>query len=172
MKKLLAVAVSALAISSAANADWYVQGDLGYSKLKFTEYSNLSRNRFEPRLSVGYKLNDWRFALDYSNYGKFSGDDESLKIHGLGVSSFYDFDLSLPVKPYIGVRLSTNYVDISSNTDPRKFVKLGYGLLTGVSYNIDKNLALNAGIEYNRLGAWEDTKLNQYGAKVGLRYEF
>ncbi|MGL4051313.1 opacity family porin, partial [Pasteurella multocida] len=35
-----------------------------------------------------------------------------------------------------------------------------------------KNVSLNAGIEYNRLGKIDGVKVNQYGAKVGLRYDF
>lgn len=80
------------------------------------------------------------------------------------------------IKPYVGVRLASNIVHIdnsdSSGVERRKQTKFGYGILTGFSYSLDKNLALNAGIEYNRLGGWEDTNVNQYGAKIGLRYEF
>lgn len=180
MKKLLAVAIGALALSTTANANWYVQGDLGYSKLKFTEYSALNKNKFEPRISVGYKLNDWRFAVDYTHYGKASGYSNgeyiSAKGYGFGISGFYDLDFNLPVKPYVGVRLATNIFRIENSLpgafEERTQTKFGYGALAGVSYDLAPNFILNTGIEYNRLGSWEDTKVNQYGVKVGLRYEF
>ena len=34
-KTALFVALSALAVASSANAGWYAQGDLGFSKVKF-----------------------------------------------------------------------------------------------------------------------------------------
>ncbi|UXN37231.1 opacity family porin [Avibacterium paragallinarum] len=180
MKKLLAVALGALVVSATANANWYVQGDLGYSKLKFTEYSELNKTQFEPRISVGYKLNDWRFAADFTYYGKSSAshNNESIsaKGYGIGLSGIYDLDFNLPVKPYVGVRLATNIFRIE-NSLPGAFeektqTKFGYGALAGVSYDLAPNLILDTGVEYNRLGSWEDTKVNQYGVKVGLRYEF
>ncbi|MFZ7155720.1 opacity family porin [Avibacterium avium] len=196
MKKLLAVALGALAISATANANWYVQGDLGYSKLKADE---LSKSRFEPRFSVGYKINELRFALDYSHYGSFtdsySTDNNSnsttvakdtYKAYGFGFSTFYDFDFNSPIKPYVGVRLSLNKLkfdsvavttntlnsNIESHTDSDSATTLGYGVLAGASYEVAPQLSLTGGVEYNRLGKVDDGKVNQYGVKVGLRYEF
>ncbi|MFZ7273736.1 opacity family porin [Avibacterium avium] len=180
MKKLLAVAIGALAISATANANWYVQGDVQHSKLKFTEYSALNKNKVTPRLTVGYKVNDWRVAVD-TFYAKTSGNVDtnehiSAKIYGLGLAAIYDFNFNLPVKPYLGARLSLNVFDVE-NTQPnafedKKHTKFGYGALAGISCDLTQNLALDTGFEYNRLGNWEDTKVNQYGVKVGLRYEF
>ncbi|OOF39695.1 hypothetical protein BKK49_07565 [Rodentibacter rarus] len=205
-KSLLALAIGALAVVSTANANWYVQGDLGYSKIKSSgDDTNFSKNKFTPSLTVGYKLSNTRFALDYTYYGKSShselssydgadltgahihltGPEKSeLKLNSFGFSAIYDIDLNSPIVPYIGARLSyntfkfdrhfyaTNGTDSYSESNSLKEHKFGYGVLAGVSYNFAPNWAVNGGIEYNRLGKFNDVKVNQYGAKVGLRYEF
>ncbi|MCW9719096.1 opacity family porin [Avibacterium sp. 21-599] len=198
MKKLLAVAMSALAISSAANANWYVQGDLGYSKAKFTGgFNELNMSKVAPSVSIGYKINELRFALDYTYYGKknysyyiqenatdYEKGNGSIKAQGFGFSALYDFNLDIPLKPYIGARLSLNKVklnetsvEVNSNGhftgfDNESHTKFGYGVLAGASYQITDNLALDAGVQLQRLASFENTKVNQYGLKVGLRYEF
>lgn len=204
MKKLLAVAISALAISSTATANWYVQGDLGYSKTKFKDSNdNVSMTSFSPTLAVGYKINELRFALDYTYYGKdkFSYIESSIpdspntpvahtqvnlnvKAQGFGVSTFYDFDLNSPIKPYIGFRLSLNdlkingsYIGFSNGTrhdsaSSQSYTKFGYGVLAGVSYPLINNLSLDGGVQLQRLASANNIKVNQYGMKIGLRYEF
>ncbi|MFZ7241279.1 opacity family porin [Avibacterium avium] len=198
MKKLLAVAISALAISATANANWYVQGDLGYSKTKFTgDFDGVNISKVSPSLSVGYKVNELRFALDYTYYGKknysyhiqenatnYEKGNASIKAQGFGLSALYDFNLDFPLKPYVGVRFSLNKikldetsVEVASNSTVTNYeneshTKFGYGLLAGASYQLTNNLALDAGVQLQRLASFENTKVTQYGAKVGLRYEF
>lgn len=199
MKKLLAVAIGALAISSTAAANWYAQGDLGYSKSKFKGGNdNVSMTSFSPSVSVGYKINELRFALDYTYYGKenfsyknyyatnsYSQINIDVKAHGFGFSTFYDFDLNSPIKPYVGLRLSLNdlkvnssYVDFAngvrndSASRSQSYTKPGYGILAGASYQLTSNLALDGGIQLQRLASFDGIKVNQYGVKVGLRYEF
>ncbi|OOF83285.1 hypothetical protein BKG93_10305 [Rodentibacter ratti] len=193
-KSLLVLAIGALAVVSSANANWYVQGDLGYSKVKLSggEAGSFNKSKFTPSLAVGYKHGDWRFALDYTNYGKIEESyvahneaiKEKLKIYGLGFSAIYDIELDSAFKPYIGVRLSQNFFDSKINSfstyngvtfrehSSEKENKFGYGVLAGVSYNLTPNWVVNGGIEYNRLGKSGTAKVNQYGAKVGIRYEF
>lgn len=199
MKKLLAVALGALVVSATANANWYVQGDLGYSKLKVSASDSEASHKksvFEPRLSVGYKINELRFALDYTHYGKVkyaydnSASEEKTvgkgeyKVNGIGFSTFYDFNVDFPVKPYVGVRLALNKIKWNDNavdksedaatytSESASSTSLGYGVLAGASYEVAPQLSLTGGVEYNRLGKVDDAKVNQYGVKVGLRYEF
>lgn len=204
-KSLLALAIGALAVASTANANWYVQGDLGYSKIKTSGDVDLSKSKFTPSLAVGYKLGNTRFALDYTYYGKssvselgsYDGPDANgghirltgaekseLKVNSFGFSAIYDIDLNSPIVPYVGARLSyntfkydshfyaSNGTDSYTESNSSKDHKFGYGVLAGVSYNFTPNWAINGGIEYNRLGKFDDVKINQYGAKVGIRYEF
>ena len=61
-KTALFAALGALAVASSANAGWYAQGDLGFSKVKFSEYSALDSSKMDPRFSLGYSLEiiDWQ----------------------------------------------------------------------------------------------------------------
>ncbi|OBW91862.1 opacity family porin [Gallibacterium salpingitidis] len=196
MKKLLIAALGALAVASTANAEVYVQGDLGYAKLKtsgFEHSGNFSGSSFSPSIAVGYKMGDWRTALDYTYYGKAdsSYSDEGVtgkadvKAKGFGVSAIYDIDLNTVLKPYVGVRVSSNQVTVKDNyvqkdsagRDIRSYekdssTKFGYGAMVGANYGLAPNLDLNTALEYNRLGNWDGVKLNQYGLKVGLKYSF
>ncbi|WP_439257088.1 opacity family porin [Lonepinella sp. BR2271] len=184
-KTTLAIMIGAFAFATSASAsNWYVQGDLGYSKTKFTSYSSLNDSKFEPGFSLGYDFGDFRLAADYTHHGKFSGNvnsangsvPASAKIYGVGVSAFYDINLNNDIKPYVGVRVASNIVKydqgkngvLVSSTE----AKLGYGAIVGAQYKLDTNWAVNGGIEYNRLGSYEDTNVNNYGAKVGIRYSF
>ena len=197
-KTALAIVLGALAFSTTASANWYVEGNLGYSKLKTSGLAveEFNDSTFSPSLAVGYKINDWRFAVDYTYYGKadqsysvtYSGGsvngDAELKAYGLGVSAYYDFDLHSALKPYVGVRLATNYIKADENfvetagsarysdSASESKTKLGYGAVIGATYNFAPHWDLNVAAEYNRLGKVEDVKINQYGAKVGIRYTF
>ncbi|HDX1178338.1 TPA: outer membrane beta-barrel protein [Pasteurella multocida] len=198
MKKSVFVLALGTLCAATASANFYVQGDLGYSKLKFED---VSKSKFSPSLAVGYKFDDFRLALDYSHYGKLTHTEQesatipnagggsqtvsgpekySLKVTSWGLSALYDFNFGTEIKPYVGMRLSQNHFKSTldfkapgySEYRSTKVHKLGYGFLAGAQYALVKNVSLNAGIEYNRLGKIDGVKVNQYGAKVGLRYDF
>ena len=179
-KTALFVALSALAVASSANAGWYAQGDLGFSKVKFSEYSALDSSKMDPRFSLGYSFGNYRLAADYNHHGNYSGNDKghsiSAKIYGLGFSAIYDFSVSSPLTPYAGIRLAQNVFKVS-NSRPGYFSdntenKFGYGVVGGVRYQLAPNWLLNGGLEYNRLGKFDDTKVNHFDAKVGIRFNF
>ncbi|OBX00161.1 opacity family porin [Gallibacterium genomosp. 1] len=202
MKKLLVVALGALALASTAQAEWYVQGNLGYSKIKTSglEDGNLNKSKATPSVAIGYKLGDIRLALDYSHYGNindhyrlydangYTEGKNEFKIHGVGFSALYDIDLQSNIKPYVGVRVASNKVKSSSSSVYKQnnggtynqvekdasesSTKFGYGALVGASYDLMPNLALDVAAEYNILGKFDDVKVKQYGVKAGLRYTF
>lgn len=113
----------------------------------------------------------------------------SLKAHSLGVSAIYDFNTATGLTPYAGMRVGTNQLkfdgqDLYNKITPdgrlqlvkdiesKKSNKVSVGAVAGVQYTFNPQLALDAGVEYHYLGKIESLKLNQYGAKVGLRYNF
>ncbi|WP_273395897.1 opacity family porin [Actinobacillus porcinus] len=197
-KTALAIVLGVLTFSTAASANWYVEGDVGYSKVKTSGLAvkEINDSSFSPSVAVGYKINDWRFALDYTHYGKADQSytyieqdsttvgNEELNVYGFGVAAYYDFNLQSAIKPYVGARVATNYVKlegssvertstgISRTSDSDSATKLGYGAVVGATYNFAPKWDLNAALEYNHLGKVEDVKINQYGAKVGVRYSF
>ncbi|HHF1774337.1 TPA: opacity family porin, partial [Haemophilus influenzae] len=168
-KSLLAVIVGAFAFASVANTNIYAEGDIGLSQTKANGSNN---TRVEPRVSVGYKVGNTRVAGDYTHHGKVDGT----KIQGLGASVLYDFDTNSKVQPYVGARVATNQFKYTNRTE-QKFksssdIKLGYGVVAGAKYKLDGNWYANGGVEYNRLGNFDSTKVNNYGAKVGVGYGF
>ncbi|HHF6965009.1 TPA: opacity family porin [Haemophilus influenzae] len=168
-KSLLAVIVGAFAFASVANANIYAEGDIGLSQTKANGSNN---TRVEPRVSVGYKVGNTRVAGDYTHHGKVDGT----KIQGLGASVLYDFDTNSKVQPYVGARVATNQFKYTNSAE-QKFksssdIKLGYGVVAGAKYKLDGNWYANGGVEYNRLGNFDSTKVNNYGAKVGVGYGF
>lgn len=179
-KTALAIVLSALAFSTVANANWYAGADLGVSRVKFSEYSNLNKTKLTPSINAGYDLGDWRLGIDYTYYGSFegAGNGESVKaeIYSLGLSAFYDFNINSDITPYVSARISQNLFEVKNTGanffDDDNHYKFGFGASAGVNYKLAKNWSLNGAVEYNRLGKFEDTKVNQYGAKVGIRFDF
>ena len=194
-KTVLAILMGAFALASTtASANWYVQGDLGVSKIKSSGADNgeISENKFSPSVSVGYRFVDWRLALDYTYYGKSDYDfgvdngigNGDIKVNSFGLSAIYDINLNTTIKPYIGARIALNDVkwnehameningQILKSSDSDSSNKFGYGGFVGATYEFYPSWSLNGAIEYNRLAKINDVKINQYGAKVGVRYEF
>lgn len=170
MKKLLlAVFVGSFAVASAANAGVYAEADVGLSK---TKADGSSKTKVEPRVAVGYKLGNVRVAGDYTHHGKIEG----AKIQGLGASVLYDFDVNSNVQPYVGARVAANKFKYDHRADQSykssSDTKVGYGVVAGAKYKLDDKWYANGGVEYNRLGNFDDTKVNNYGAKMGVGYEF
>lgn len=189
-KTTLAMALTALVFSGVASANWYIEGDAGYSRLRTSGglSSKISDGSFSPSIAVGYKINDWRFALDYTYYGKGDEDfgglggsgENEVKAYGLGLAAYYDFNIGTVLTPYVGARISANHIKVNREfnraSDYFHFsnsnTEFGYGGIVGVTYNFAPSWDLNVAAEYNRLGEVRDVKVNQYGAKVGVRYTF
>lgn len=196
MKKLLlATLLAGTSTFAMANvSDLYVQGNIGVSKLETkADGEKYKDSNTGFAVVVGKDLGNVRYALDYTLYGKIKDHDSweggydnlEFKAHSVGVSAIYDFQAVSGFTPYAGVRAGVNQfkldwngqdtaIDgtIESDSGSIKKTKVGAGVLAGVQYAINPQLALDAGVEYNYLGKVEDTKFNQYGAKVGLRYNF
>ncbi|OOF81276.1 protein opa [Rodentibacter ratti] len=169
MKKSLLIVLGAFAIASTANAGVYAEGDIGVSK---TKANGSSKTKVEPRVAVGYKLGNVRVAGDYTHHGKIEG----AKIQGLGASVLYDFDVNSNIQPYVGARVAANRFKYDDRADQNykssSETKFGYGVVAGAKYKLDEKWYANGGVEYNRLGSFDDTNVNNYGAKVGVGYEF
>lgn len=121
-----------------------------------------------------------------ASYEEWTG---TIKAQSLGLSAIYDFNTTAGLTPYAGMRVGMNQlkadyhdvatarsatgelIDITDNASVKK-TKVGAGVLAGVQYAFNPQMALDVGVEYNHLGKIEDTKMNQYGAKVGIRYNF
>ncbi|MFC1055872.1 opacity family porin [Pasteurella multocida] len=203
MKKSVFILALGTLCAATASANFYVQGDLGTSKIKWSfEDGKVNKSGFSPSLAVGYKFTDFRLALDYTRYSaiKYGYDNEEefnnvfvsangkVRTDAFGLSAIYDINLNSPLTPYVGARIAANRVSLKENGTERRVegsnstiiktsedtrkTKMGYGVLAGVSYKLTDSFVANAGVEYNYLGKFDEVKLRQYGAKLGLRYEF
>lgn len=192
MKKVLATLV-ALSLPAVVLADdnrgFYVQGDLGHSTLKTSdEGGKVSSKGFSPRLSAGYDFGDFRVAADYTHYktrkdheqGPSYTLDSKIKLQSVGVSAIYDFDLNSPVKPYVGARVGLNRFSYDDDdrragyhaTETFRKTKTGLGIMTGVGYDINQNIALDAGYRYNHWGNFDGLKVHTHEVSAGVRVKF
>ncbi len=192
MKKVLATLV-ALSLPAVVLADdnrgFYVQGDLGHSTLKTSdEGGKVSSKGFSPRLSAGYDFGDFRIAADYTHYktrkdheqGPSYTLDSKIKLQSVGVSAIYDFDLNSPVKPYVGARVGLNRFSYDDDdrregyhaTETFRKTKTGLGVMTGVGYDINQNVVLDAGYRYNHWGNFDGIKVHTHEVSAGMRVKF
>lgn len=191
MKKVLALTVALMGLTTAAQADqgFYVQGDLGYAKFEAKDEGvKAKENLFNQRVGFGYDFGQFRTEINYTHFEKMKENqsEEGVNISAevrpssIGLTGIYEFDQRSALKPYVGVKLSQTIVKSKAKLDgfnqhfesKATESKTGYGVLVGVNYNLTNNLALNANIEYDHLGKFDTVKLNQYGVKTGLKYTF
>ena len=193
MKKVLATLV-ALSLPAVALADdnrgFYVQGDLGHSTVKTSdEGGKVSSKGFSPRLSAGYDFGDFRVAADYTHYkshkesGRISSStnyDAKAKFQSFGVSAIYDINLQSPVKPYVGARVGLNRVSFDTTEYSSNFIeryetrktKTGLGVMMGIGYDINQNIALDAGYRYNHWGKFDGVKVHTHEVSAGVRIKY
>lgn len=191
-KILLAVTATVTSTVSFASTGLYVQGDVLVSKLEAKESSTkFKKNIGAPRIAIGKDTGNIRYQADYTYLGQLKNTvadsnfthDAKLQAHSAGVSAIYDVDTKTALTPYVGVRAGINVLDLdvkqtstnlNASSEQRK-TQLGVGILGGAQYNINSKFAVNAGLEYNYLGKLdnvEGTKVDQYGANIGARYNF
>lgn len=193
MKKVLATLV-ALSLPAIALADehrgFYIQGDVGHTSVKAKIYDeSKTAKSFSPRLSAGYDFGDFRVAADYTHYkshkesGRISSSttyDAKAKIQSFGVSAIYDINLQSPVKPYVGAHVGINHVSFDTKEygtssiehyETRK-TKTGLGVMTGIGYDINQNIALDAGYRYNYWGKFDGVKVHSHELSAGVRVKF
>lgn len=203
MKKLnilLASGLLGLTGTSFAVNGPYIQLEAGASQIKVKDSTDSGNTtHFSPRLSLGYKENDLRFALDYQYFSAKKDTETSVlngvadsqhkttsKIQSLGATIFYDFENETDFTPYVGTRISYNKASIKSESnygDGTTYSakvsdkKVGYGVLAGIDYKITDNLTMGAQIEHNHLGKFqfdgeEKIKVIQFGVSASIRYSF
>lgn len=108
-----------------------------------------------------------------------------LDAQSLGVSAHYDFTNDSKITPYVGARLGVNrlsrevsqelqhgFADYDLSEQAKHKTSVGVGVSAGVSYRVLPAVSADVGAEYHHLGKMDDTKASQYGAKVGVRYQF
>ncbi len=195
---LAAVLGAAVAMpASAQNNGLYIQGDVGSSALEFDDgerfrtsdlYRDLKDNYDEsglmPRLSLGYRSGNWRFAADYTLYRKIDESTDNsnanigakIKAGGLGFSVMYDFLEGSALRPYVGARIGVNQLKYDvhasvlgvSDSQSEDKTKVGYGAMAGLGLELGDHWTADLGYRYNQL----NSDLDVHEVTVGLRLTF
>ena len=106
--------------------------------------------------------------------------DAKAKFQSFGVSAIYDINLQSPVKPYVGARVSLNRVSFDTTEYSSNFIeryetrktKTGLGVMTGIGYDINQNIALDAGYRYNHWGKFDGVKVHTHEVSAGVRIKY
>ncbi|MBF0250368.1 MAG: porin family protein, partial [Alphaproteobacteria bacterium] len=197
-----AAAMTASAIAYAGDATGpYVGAGLGWLDVEGTTVNDTTSRsvKFDDdkmgALFLGYDYgNAWRTELELSRRGgadlsTVSGTAATgdVSATSLMANVAYDFDLGLPVTPYLGAGLGLSRVDMSnarpfgaSSIDDTDNA-LGLQGIAGLSYAINDNLDAFADYRYftarnvdlnTRAGANASFDLDTHAVMVGLRYTF
>ncbi|VEJ21493.1 opacity family porin [Neisseria animaloris] len=204
---LLTVFFLASAVPVYAESGIYLQPEVAFSRIKIESDKNLeySKDSFSPRITAGYDFgNNFRIGVDYTHYrplnfsdsGTFNyrikklkttiklkyQDEGKVGFKSFGISTIYDFPASERVKPYLGVRVGFNRIEVDvKKTFPQvgrtKFFHkekdgVGAGVLAGVGFKINEKITLDAGYRYNYWGKFQDVKLHRNEFATGLRIKF
>lgn len=188
---MLGVLVSSTAFAKEGNNNgFYVQGDVGYAKFQLKEAGEkVKDNQFNQKLTFGYDFGDVRTELNYTNNEKFKnkfGDgvdsigEATIKNHALSATVIYDIDNRSNLTPYIGAKLSQNFIKNKVNyvetgmsySHNISKTKLGYGAIVGIDYEIADGVSLNLAGEYDYVGKIDNVKMSQFGVKTGIKYVF
>lgn len=196
MKKMLLVLAVFGAMTMTAQATPYIQGNVIRSKLDVNNEIEVGRetNAAAYRAAVGNDVGVYRYALDVTNFGRIQEknhhelgtDVDSVNANSLGLTGIVDLTQNAAFTPYVGARVGVNRVRFKNRdvSDTQKDVEttFGAGLVAGVQYRFNPNLAIDAGIEYNKLGQIDvkdvfgnkvgEIKPRQKGLNVGVRYNF
>jgi len=185
MKRVLIVL--SLVSSMALAGDYYGGVDVDFGKGS-TEMKNLGQtitNDFSQTafgLHGGYNLNvNSQIEISFKSLNFDFDDGVDTDGTQLGVDYIYSFDKATTLKPYVGVGISVNSLDIKiANKDTVDGV--GLRLRGGSYYALTPKLDLGIELNYNYIG-WEDLKdlrddstieasSDFYGLGLNLNYKF
>lgn len=178
MKKLalatMLASVSTLAVAQPFNQDGlYIQGDVGYSKLQYSDGGKLRDNGVRFGVAVGKDTGDLRYQADATYYNEAKKGDTKVSAYGVGVSAIYDFETTNPMlTPYAGARVGVTHIESKVGDKKKQKDKVGLGVSAGVQFQVNQQIAVDTGVEYNHLGKVDGIKGDQFGAKVGARMNF
>lgn len=197
MKRLAMLAVLGLVSVPAIANDLYVQGTFSHSNM----YVGSSKGAIPVwRVAVGKDAGTMRYAADLTHYGdsevQLGNTTHKTSLNSLGVSAVADLPIgNAPIVPYLGARVGVNHAAAKTSTTAADGTVtetkgdttfLGAGLLAGVQYEVNSNLTLDAGLEYNRMALsdsdetftsnifedYDSRKINQSAINLGVRYNF
>jgi OOP family OmpA-OmpF porin len=213
--RVIAVLLSSLCFTLPAAAlppeggNFYVGLDAGASFVADSDISGGGLSgvaSFDPGFNVGaafgYRfLEHFRSELNTSyrraNVDKVTGGGETLigagdaGVFSAMVNGYFDWDLGIPVKPYIGVGIGVGVVMVDSDASANVLIvddstaEFAWNVMGGLSFEVVENVIISGGYRYfSTLDATLDATLVGFGSGsvdgeigvheliFGVRYEF
>jgi len=158
------------------------KGNTEFKNLGTTQDSDFTQTSFG--IHGGYYLNlNSKVELSFKsfNFDFDNNSDSDTDGNQFGIDYIYTFDGNLKLKPYIGVGISANSLDIKlANKDTIDGV--GFKLRGGTYYTVTPQLDIGIELNYTNI-SWEDLKdprddstlessSNFYGFGLNLNYKF
>ncbi|GMO61793.1 MAG: hypothetical protein Ta2D_07960 [Rickettsiales bacterium] len=180
-------------VQAASEVRGYAQLDLldvvsQSGKIKYTEdgeteswTQKYKSNAIGFDVRGGAVIGDVRAELQISYTGGQMKDDDGEagnKVSDLSyyINGYYDIKLDAPVTPYVKAGIGYKNFTIKGDEKDMKLNSLSYQAGLGVSYNIDKNVAVDLGYTYNQALEAKDgdvkSSQNENIVNLGARYTF
>jgi opacity protein-like surface antigen len=209
MKVVVGAAMLLLSATAAQAANGlYIEGNIGGSFPQEVDISGEGltgeadlKNVLVYGGAVGYRLNELRVEanVSYRNPDIDSVTISGTTLDGAGdvgaltgmINAYYDANLGLPVRPFVGAGIGIARVNIDS--DPSAVLRVddddtafAWNLMAGVSYDVTNQVTVSAGYRYLHIGDLEfNASISGLGSGtleakgfashevlVGVRYNF
>ncbi len=183
MKKLFLVTIVAFAMSSISNAQFFVGGGVGFdltggkTVIGSTTTDKPKTTSFDFSPVVGYVLSDnlevgLELSLNTEKTKTFDTPETIGKTTGFGLSPFARYyavkmdKFGIFAQGVLVYNLETSKLTVSSTTTKGpKTTTLGFGVLPGISYDLNDQISLLAHINGLNLGFTRETEKDDNGNK-------
>jgi len=133
---------------------------------------------FDPvrvEFEFGYKEADVD-GVSFIDFTSFS-PDSNLTTMSYMVNAFYDIKTQSPFTPFIGAGIGAIYGELDNQGDNFDDTVLGYQLIAGVAYNVNKNLAVDLSYRFQHAPSdfeKENVEISYMSSNImaGIRYNF
>lgn len=201
MKRTLALSGMLLGMPLAAQAQWYVGGDVGANFVNDAHLTTSDGHSGDETLKTGYVFNiqggyDFkgpkleaeigyrRNAIDtIGEHRPDGGHTSSLAFMG---NALYEFLPNASWHPFLGAGIGVTRISADWENDGKAFVKdsdwqFAWQAMAGISYDIDANWGLRGQYRYfathdpqftNQDGATLDSQYKNHAVLIGTTYRF
>ncbi len=120
----------------------------------------LNTNDMALRADVDWTYRSFEFDTD--------GMDTDALINTFSGNAYLDFKTSTGFTPYVGVMVGLSWLSLDDSHKLRPSFGAGFG----AAYQINENIALDAGYKYSYLGKIDGMKVRTSDLSIGLRFAF
>lgn len=146
----------------------YVRGDVGAS---FLNSGNSSPSSYVGDAGIGYAFDqNFRADITYSFTGNYAlNPTGNISTNVILGSVYYDFRNQSPLTPYLGIGAGYGFENGSNGVANAQGLAVGFA--AGVSYDLNRNLALDVGYRFHDILV-TNQNTPEHQVAVGLRLKF